>query len=65
MPRAKCPSCEEEVFIKAGFALGDVVECDDCESKLEVVGMDPLEIDPFHEADEDNYDDGFNIFEND
>lgn len=64
MPKANCPSCSEQVFVRAGFELGDIVTCEDCDSKLEVVGLDPLEIDPYEETDEESYDDGFNIFDN-
>ena len=64
MPKSDCPNCEESVFVKAGFELGQTVRCEDCDSTLEVVGMDPLELDPFAETDEESYDDGFNIFDN-
>ena len=64
MPKAQCPDCEEKVFVEAGKELGAVVLCEDCDSRLEVVGLDPLELDPYHESDEESYDDGFNIFDN-
>jgi alpha-aminoadipate carrier protein LysW len=36
---------------------GDVVECDDCGTQLEVVGLDPIELDIAVEDEEDDWDD--------
>jgi len=63
MPSAGCPNCSENVFVEASKNMGDTVLCEECDSKLELVGLDPIELDPQFESDED-YDDGFNIFEN-
>jgi alpha-aminoadipate carrier protein LysW len=61
MPTANCPECSEEVYVDADSEQGDVVSCDECGSDLEVVGLDPVELD-LHEAeksdDYDDYDDG-------
>jgi alpha-aminoadipate/glutamate carrier protein LysW len=45
MPTALCPECDEEVFVDADSEQGDVVTCDECASRLEVVGLDPVELD--------------------
>ena len=63
MPSAKCPVCEGRVFVGASTEMGGIVNCDDCESDLELVGLDPFELDPASEPD-DEVGDGFNIFEN-
>ena len=53
MPAAKCPECGEEVFVEAELEQGDIVECDECGVSLELVGMDPIELDVRHETDDD------------
>ncbi len=63
MPSAKCPNCKERLHIKADTEQGSIIACDDCESKLELVGLDPLELDPYEEKDADSYDEGFNVFD--
>jgi alpha-aminoadipate carrier protein LysW len=45
MPTAVCPECDEEVYVDADSEQGDVVSCDECGSDLEVVGLDPIELD--------------------
>jgi alpha-aminoadipate carrier protein LysW len=56
MPTANCPECSEEVYVDADTEQGDVVTCDECGSDLEVVGLDPVELD-LHEEDFDDLDD--------
>jgi lysine biosynthesis protein LysW len=38
---------------------GDVVECEDCGTMLEVVGLDPIELDVTTEEEEDDGEDEF------
>ncbi len=45
MPTAVCPECDEEVYVDADSEQGDVVSCDECGADLEVVGLDPIELD--------------------
>jgi alpha-aminoadipate carrier protein LysW len=45
MPTASCPECDEDVYVDADSEQGDVVSCDECGSDLEVVGLDPIELD--------------------
>lgn len=47
MPTAKCPECDEEVYVDAESEQGDVVTCDECGTDLEVVGLDPVELDAY------------------
>ena len=54
MPTAKCPECDEEVYVDAESEQGDVVSCDECGSDLTVVGLDPIELDLHEEADPDD-----------
>ena len=55
MPTAICPECSEEVFVDAESEQGDNVICDECSSRLVVVGLDPFELDLY---DEDSESDG-------
>jgi lysine biosynthesis protein LysW len=45
MPTSVCPECSEEVFVDAESEQGDHVTCEECSAKLEVVGLDPIELD--------------------
>jgi lysine biosynthesis protein LysW len=64
MPSTVCPLCKERVFVDASKEMGEIILCEDCDSKLELVGMDPIELDPASE-DVDELEDGFNIYDND
>ena len=45
MPTVVCPECDEDVYVDAESEQGDVVSCDECGVDLEVVGLDPFELD--------------------
>ena len=61
MPTAVCPECEEDVYVDPETEQGDIVTCDECNSDLEVVGLDPFELDPYDGSDDfdDDEDDEF------
>jgi alpha-aminoadipate carrier protein LysW len=50
MPTTACPECSEDVYVDADSEQGDVVSCDECGTDLEIVGLDPIELD-IHEDD--------------
>lgn len=52
MPTAVCPECDEEVYVDADSEQGDVVSCDECGADLEVVGLDPIELDLYEGSDD-------------
>lgn len=61
MPTTVCPECEEKVFVDAESEQGDVVSCEECGADLEVVGLDPVELDVYEGKDsygdaDDDYD---------
>jgi alpha-aminoadipate carrier protein LysW len=56
MPNAICPECDEEVYVDAESEQGDVVSCDECGADLEIVGLDPIELD-IHEDRGDDFKD--------
>lgn len=62
MPTAVCPECSEEVYVDADSEQGDVISCDECSADLEVVGLDPIELDLYEgsdDHDDDNEEEGF------
>lgn len=54
MPTTACPECSEDVYVDADSEQGDVVSCDECGTDLEIVGLDPIELD-VHEDDADDF----------
>ncbi|MGH9766967.1 MAG: lysine biosynthesis protein LysW [Blastocatellia bacterium] len=58
MPLAACPECEAEIHVDEDVDKGENIRCEECEAMLEVVGLDPIELDLAPEDEEDeNYDD--------
>lgn len=55
MPTSICPECSEEVYVDAEIEQGDVASCDECGSRLVVVGLDPIELDKKDESEDDAY----------
>ena len=63
-----CPDCNSEIRFRKAPHLGQLVTCHNCQTSLEIVRRDPLELDwafddPFDE-DEEEYDD-FDEWEDD
>jgi len=67
MPTSICPECHEEVFVDAETEQGDNVVCDECSSKLVVVGLDPIELDLYEDSDVEGLplDDDFHTYDDD
>lgn len=57
MPTTVCPECDEEVYVDADSEQGDVVTCDECGAELEIVGLDPIELDAYEGGAFDDFDD--------
>ena len=60
MPTTICPECDEEVFVDAESEQGDIISCEECGTDLEIVGLDPIELDiseekDFEDKDEEEY----------
>ena len=53
MPTGTCPDCEADVHVDTDTDKGDIVSCDECGTALEVVGLDPVELDIVEEEDDD------------
>jgi alpha-aminoadipate carrier protein LysW len=54
MQNAECPQCGFEINLGSQPKLGKLVTCKECGAELEVVWLDPLELD--WPIDEDEYD---------
>ena len=61
-----CPMCGETVRLKSTAKKGDIVFCEKCDAELEIVNLNPVELDwPLDDYnDEDFYDDD-DYFEDD
>ncbi len=60
MPLAVCLQCEAEIHVDEDVDKGQIIRCEECEVPLEVVGLDPIELDlaPENEDEEYHDDDG-------
>jgi lysine biosynthesis protein LysW len=45
VPTGTCPECDADVHVDTDADKGDVVSCEECGTDLEVVGLDPVELD--------------------
>ena len=60
MPTGTCPECDADVHVDTDADKGDILSCEECGTDLEVVGLDPVELDIVEEgADEDDDEDEF------
>jgi alpha-aminoadipate carrier protein LysW len=50
---ALCPECEAEVAFEGSTEVGEIIQCPDCGMDLEVVKLDPAELAPAPEEEED------------
>lgn len=60
MPLATCPECDADIHVDEDMDKGDFVNCDECEVRLEVVGLDPIELDAAPDDDDEDVDDDDN-----
>jgi alpha-aminoadipate carrier protein LysW len=57
VPTGTCPECDADVHVDTDAEKNDIVSCDDCGTDLEVVGLDPVELDIVEEEDLDDDED--------
>jgi alpha-aminoadipate carrier protein LysW len=57
VPTGTCPECEADVHVDTDADKGETVDCDECGVHLEVVGLDPVELDIVEEEELDDDDD--------
>jgi alpha-aminoadipate carrier protein LysW len=51
VPTGTCPECDADVHVDTDADKGDVISCEECGTDLEVVGLDPVELDIVEEED--------------
>jgi len=56
VPIASCPECSAEIHVDEELDKGETLTCPECDANLEVVGLDPIELD-FAPEDEDEDED--------
>jgi alpha-aminoadipate carrier protein LysW len=49
----ECPECAAKVELPADAVQGEIVECPDCGVELEVISLDPPQVDLAPEEEED------------
>ncbi len=64
--KAECPQCGYEISVGSQPRIGQQVVCNSCGSELEVVWLDPLELDwPMLDGEDEEEMDGFEEEEED
>lgn len=53
VPNVECPVCGADVEIPENAMENELIVCADCGSELEIISLDPVEIDLAPEAEED------------
>ncbi|MEL6527794.1 MAG: lysine biosynthesis protein LysW [Chloroflexota bacterium] len=48
-----CPACEADVAIPSDAMQNELIACPDCGSELEIINLEPLELDFAPEVEED------------
>jgi alpha-aminoadipate carrier protein LysW len=51
VPTGTCPECDAEVHVDTDADKGDIMSCEECGTDLEIVGLDPVELDIVEEED--------------
>jgi alpha-aminoadipate carrier protein LysW len=57
VPTGTCPECDADVHVDTDADKGDIISCEECGTDLELVGLDPVELDIVEEEDLDDDDD--------
>ncbi len=47
MPTAICPECDGGVYVDEEIEQGEMITCDECGEDLEVVNLDPIELNTY------------------
>lgn len=57
VPTGTCPECDADVHVDMDTDKGEIVSCEECGTELEIVGLDPVELDVVEEEDYDEDED--------
>lgn len=54
-----CPICEAEIKLKSKYIKGDIIDCPECGTKLEIISVKPFRVDEplFDDYDDDEDED--------
>ena len=53
MNTVTCPVCEAEVEVASDVLAGEILECEECATELEVISITPLMVEEAPEVEED------------
>jgi alpha-aminoadipate carrier protein LysW len=56
VPTGICPECEADVYVETDADKGDTLACDECGTDLEIVGLDPIELDIVEDDEDEDLD---------
>lgn len=63
---AYCPECDEPVRVRGKATLGQQVTCPNCGTQLEVISLEPLELDwAYEDLEEEDEEYEFDDYEDD
>ena len=48
-----CPECDGDITIPGDAMLNELISCPECGAELEIINLDPLELDVAPEVEED------------
>ena len=66
MESVNCISCDTHIQLRKPPKIGMLVTCPKCDAELEVVWLDPLELDwPFIDDDWDEEEEEYSLYEDD
>ncbi len=54
---AECPSCSASVKITPGVKMGEIIKCGVCKTDLEIIWLDPVELDFVYDPEDVDFDD--------
>lgn len=54
---AECPSCDYKMTLGGRLRIGQRVTCPACRAELQVIWLDPVELDFPYDDDEEEFDD--------
>ena len=57
VPTGTCPECDADVHVDLDTDKGEIVSCEECGTELEIVGLDPVDLDIVEEESVDDDDD--------
>lgn len=50
---SQCPVCDADLSLGDDILKGELMECDDCGTELEITSVDPVKVEAAPEAEED------------